>query len=38
MYDCRGMVSDDGGCQYPESMIDKPDVLRLANDGYMEID
>ena len=38
MYDCRGMVSS-GGCQYPEWMIDIPDVLRLANDGYMrEID
>ena len=39
MYDCGGMVSDEGGCQYPEWMIDRPDVLRLANDGYMrEID
>jgi len=32
-------VSDEGGCQYPEWMIDRPDILSLANDGYMkEID
>ena len=38
MYDSGVMVSGGGG-QYPEWMIDRPDILRLANNGYMkEID
>jgi len=30
----RGMMSDEGGCQYPEWIIDRPAILRLANNGY----
>ena len=38
MYDSGVMVSGGGG-QYPGWMIDRPDILRLGNNGYMkEID
>ena len=32
---CRETVSDEGVCQYPEWIIDGPDIFfRLANNGY----
>ena len=32
--DCGGIMSGEGGCQYPEWIFDEPDVFRLANNGY----
>ena len=34
VYDYGGMMSGEGGCQYPEWMTDSLDILRLANNGY----
>ena len=27
-------MSGEGGCQYLEWIVDGPDILRLANNGY----
>ena len=34
VFDFGGIMSGEGGCQYLEWIVDGPDILRLANNGY----